>query len=125
MEEMAIQHIVTDVTINENIPLNSDITVKDELKVNINMLLETEIPFRAEIPVDQNLLIPFKIGVHDYIKLDTTIKRNILIDRKILFNNVPFFKPSLLNKFKTDLENINKPENLSLITRLLKFLRIY
>ena len=87
MEEMAVQHIITNVTINENIPLNSDITVKDELKVNINMLLETEIPFRAEIPVDQHLLIPFKIGVHDYIKLDTTIKVtdyvNILVDDTI------------------------------------------
>ena len=98
MEEMAIQHIVTDVTINENIPLNSDITVKDELKVNINMMLETEIPFRAEIPVDQNLLIPFKIGVHDYIKLDTTIKVtdyvNILVDDTIPLDqkmNMSFF----------------------------------
>ena len=98
MEEMAVQHITTEVTINENIPLNSDITIKDELKVNINMLLETEIPFRAEIPVDQNLLIPFKIGVHDYIRIDTTIKVtdyvNIIVDDTIPLDqkmNMSFF----------------------------------
>ena len=98
MEEMAVQHIVTEVTLNENIPLNSDITVKDELKVNINMFLETEIPFRAEIPVNENMLIPFKIGVHDYIKIDTTIQVtdfiNILVDDTIPLNqkmNMSFF----------------------------------
>lgn len=73
MEEMAVQHIITEVTVDESIPLNSEITVTDELIVNINMTVETEIPFTAMIPVNEDMLIPFKIGVHDYIKLDTTI----------------------------------------------------
>ena len=87
MEEMATQHIITDVSVNQKIPLNSDIRVTDELKVNINMFLQTEIPFKAEIPVNENMLIPFKIGVHDYIKLDTTIQVmdyvNIIVDDTI------------------------------------------
>ena len=90
MEEMAVQHIITEVTINEDIPLNSDITVTDELKVNINMILKTTIPFTAEIPVNEEMLIPFKIGVHDYIKLDTTIEVtdyvNIYVDDTIPLN---------------------------------------
>ncbi len=98
MEEMAMQHIITEVIINETIPLNSDIIVTDELKVNINMLLETESPFQAEIPVNEDMLIPFKIGVHDYIKLDTTIMVtdyvNILVNDTIPLNqkmNMSFF----------------------------------
>jgi hypothetical protein len=59
MEEMAVQHIITEVTVNEDIPLNSDITVTDKLKVNINMILKTTIPFTAEIPVNENMLIPY------------------------------------------------------------------
>lgn len=90
MEEMAIQHIITEVTVNEDIPLNSDITVTDKLKVNINMILKTTIPFTAEIPVNENMLIPFNIGVQDYIKLDTTIEVtdyvNIYVDDTIPLN---------------------------------------
>ena len=90
MNEMATQHIITTVSIKENIPLNSDIRVTDELKVNIKMFLQTEIPFKAGIPVSENMLIPFKIGVHDYIKLDTTIEVtdfvNILVDDTIPLN---------------------------------------
>lgn len=90
MNEMATQHIITTVSIKENIPLNSDIRVTDELKVNIKMFLQTEIPFKAEIPVSENMLIPFKIGLHDYIKIDTTIEVtdfvNILVDDTIPLN---------------------------------------
>lgn len=74
MEEMAIQHIITEVTVDESIPLNSDISVMDELVVNIDMTVNTEIPFTAKIPVSEEMLVPFKIGVSDYIKLDTTIQ---------------------------------------------------
>lgn len=74
MEEMAIQHIITEVTVDEKIPLKSDISVMDELVVNIDMTVNTEIPFTAKIPVSESMLVPFKIGVKDYIKLDTTIQ---------------------------------------------------
>ncbi|MCB9196080.1 MAG: hypothetical protein H6598_07625 [Flavobacteriales bacterium] len=74
MEEMAVQHIITEVTVDESIPLKSDISVMDELVVNIDMTVNTEIPFTAKIPVSEEMLIPFKIGVRDYIKLDTTIQ---------------------------------------------------
>jgi hypothetical protein len=54
------------------------------------MFLQTEIPFKAEIPVNEDMLIPFKIGVHDFIKLDTTIQVtdnvNILVDDTIPLN---------------------------------------
>ena len=90
MNEMSTQHIVTNVEVNENIPLSSDIKVTDELNVNINMFLSTEIPFKAEIPVNEDMLVPFKIGVQDYIKLDTTImvtdNVNILVDDTIPLN---------------------------------------
>ena len=50
VDEMAVQHIITNVSINESIPLSSDITVREQISVNIKMFLETEIPFKAEIP---------------------------------------------------------------------------
>lgn len=74
MGEMAEQHIITEVTVDESIPLQSDISVMDELVVNIDMTVNTEIPFTAKIPVSEEMLVPFKIGVKDYIKLDTTIQ---------------------------------------------------
>lgn len=74
MEEMAVQHIITEVSVDESIPLKSDISVMDELVVNIDMTVNTEIPFTAKIPVSEEMLVPFKIGVKDYIKLDTTIE---------------------------------------------------
>ncbi len=73
MEEMAIQHIVTDVNVKEDIPLNSAITVTDDLTVNIDMYIETEIPFTANIPVSEEMLVPIRMGVKDYIELDTLI----------------------------------------------------
>ena len=73
MEEMAEQHILTEVTVDESIPLQSEITITEELEVNIDMTVVTEIPFTAMIPVSESMLIPFKIGVHDYITIDTTI----------------------------------------------------
>ncbi len=98
MEEMAKQHIVTEVTVNETIPLNSDISITEELNVNIDMFLDTEIPFRADIPVNEEMLVPFKIGVHDYIMLDTTIQVtdfvDIIVDDTIPLNQkvkVPIF----------------------------------
>lgn len=90
MEEMAEQHIITEVTVDESIPLNSEITVMDELVVNIDMEVNTEIPFTAQIPVTEEMLVPFKIGVKDYIKLDTTIQVtdfvNIDVDDTIPLN---------------------------------------
>jgi len=87
MEEMAVQHIVTDVMVNEEIPLNSAITVTDELTVNIDMYIETEIPFTAHIPVSEDMLVPIKMGIKDYIELDTLIwvtdQINILVDDTI------------------------------------------
>jgi hypothetical protein len=71
---MAVQHITQNVKVNDTIPLNSEIAITtDELSVGINMYVETVVPFHAEIPVNQNVLVPFKVGVKDYIKLDTTI----------------------------------------------------
>jgi hypothetical protein len=90
MEEMAEQHIITEVTVDEIIPLKSDIWVTDEIEVGINMVVKSEIPFTAMIPVNENMLIPFKIGVKDYIKLDTTIQItdfvNIAVDDTIPLN---------------------------------------
>jgi len=87
MGAMANEHILTEVTVDESIPLNSNISVTDEIEVNINMMVESEIPFTAEIPVTEEMLVPFKIGVKDYIKLDTTIQVtdyvNILVDDTI------------------------------------------
>ncbi len=74
MEEMAGQHIITTVTVDEDIPLKQTITVTDEIVVDINMVVKTTIPFTAEIPVSEEMMVPFKIGVKDYIKLDTTIE---------------------------------------------------
>ncbi len=74
MDEMAEDHIVYSMDLNQDMPVKTKILIEDEVQVNINMLVESEIPFTAEIPVDQEMLIPFKIGVHDYIKLDTTIE---------------------------------------------------
>ena len=87
MEEMSRQHIITEVTVNEVIPVTTLINVTSEVVVGIDMIVESEIPFRAEIPVNENMLIPFKIGVKDYIRLDTTITVtdyvNILVDDTI------------------------------------------
>jgi len=73
MEEMAVQHIITDVLVEEDIPLNSSITVTEELTVNIDMYIETEIPFTAMIPVSEEMMVPIRMGVKDYISLDTLI----------------------------------------------------
>lgn len=90
MFEMSEQSIQTEVTVDETIPLNSEITVMDELVVNIDMTVNTEIPFTAQIPVTEEMLVPFKIGVKDYIKLDTTIEVtdwvNIDVDDTIPLN---------------------------------------
>ena len=90
MEEMAQQHIITDVTVNEAIPVETSIDITSKVEVGIDMLVESEIPFRANIPVNEDMLIPFKIGVKDYIKLDTTITVtdyvNILVDDTIPLN---------------------------------------
>jgi len=87
MEEMAVQHIITTVTVNEEIPLNSAITVTDDLTVNIEMYIETEIPFTAMIPVSEEMMVPIKMGIKDYIELDTLIwvtdEIKILVDDSI------------------------------------------
>ena len=87
MEEMAVQHIITDVEVNEDIPLNSAITVTDDLTVNIDMFIQTEIPFTAMIPVSEEMLVPIRMGVKDYIALDTLIwvkdQITILVDDTI------------------------------------------
>lgn len=74
MDEMAEDHIVYSMDLNQDMPVQTEILIEDEVDVNINMLVESEIPFTAEIPVNEDMLIPFKIGVHDYIKLDTLIE---------------------------------------------------
>lgn len=74
LDEMADDHIVYSMQLEQDMPVKTNILIEDEVNVNINMLVESEIPFTAEIPVNENLLIPFKIGVHDYIRLDTTIE---------------------------------------------------
>jgi len=53
--------------------LNSNFEVAGDVTVGIDMVVETVIPINIEIPVIQDILVPFKIGVKDYIKLDTTI----------------------------------------------------
>lgn len=73
VEEMAEQHITADVELNQSIAINSYFRISDAVSVGIDMVVETVIPVDVEIPIDQNLLVPFKIGVKDYIKLDTTI----------------------------------------------------
>jgi hypothetical protein len=87
MEEMAGEHIITLVTVDTSIALNSNINVVDEIVVNIDMLVESEIPFTAMIPVSEQMMIPFRIGVTDYIVLDTTIQVtdyvHILVDDTI------------------------------------------
>ena len=90
MEEMAQQHIITEVTVDEAIPVETSIDITSKVEVGIDMLVESEIPFRANIPVNEDMLIPFKIGVKDYIRLDTTITVtdyvNILVDDTIPLN---------------------------------------
>ena len=73
LEETVEQHIMADVELNTNIPLNSNFQINEAITVGINMMVETVIPINVEIPVNENMLVPFKIGVKDYIKLDTTI----------------------------------------------------
>ena len=73
LEETAEQHITADIDLITDLPLNSKFRIEDEVTVGINMLVESVIPINVEIPIDQKLLVPFKIGVKDYIKLDTTI----------------------------------------------------
>ena len=90
MEEMAEQHIITEVTVDEAIPVDTKIAITEEIEVGINMTVRSEIPFKALIPVSENMLIPFKLGVQDYIQLDTTIMVqdyvNILVDDTIPLN---------------------------------------
>ena len=74
VDEIAVQHIITDVSIDDTIPLNSDIFVTEEIEVNIDLKLKTEIPLNVEIPVDQSILVPFEMGVLDYITIDTENK---------------------------------------------------
>ena len=71
MDDIAIQHIITEMAVNDTIPLNSDI---NEIEVNIDLNLKTTIPLQVEIPVDQNLLVPFELGVLDFITIDTLIE---------------------------------------------------
>ena len=73
LEETAEQHIIANVDLNTNLPLNSNFQINDDVRVGIDMVVETLIPIHVEIPVNENILVPFKIGVKDYIKLDTTI----------------------------------------------------
>ena len=73
VEEIGEQHIITNVALNTNLPINSKFKILDDFKVDVNMFVETEIPIHVEIPVNENILVPFKIGVKDYVKLDTTI----------------------------------------------------
>ena len=73
LEETADQHITADIELITDLPLNSKFRIEDEVTVGINMFVESVIPINVEIPIDQNLLVPFKIGVKEYIKLDTTI----------------------------------------------------
>lgn len=80
MEDMAVLHIVNDVKVNDTIPLNTDITITEELTVGINMVVETTIPFKAEIPVTENMLVPIRMGVKDFIIIDTTIRIKDAVD---------------------------------------------
>ncbi|MFT7613628.1 MAG: hypothetical protein ACI9J3_002603 [Parvicellaceae bacterium] len=73
MDEMADDHIVYSMEITQDMPVKTNILIEDEVTVDIRMLVESEIPFTAEIPVTEQMLIPFRIGVSDYITLDTTI----------------------------------------------------
>ncbi|MES2800502.1 MAG: hypothetical protein V4638_10840 [Bacteroidota bacterium] len=73
MDEMATLHIVRDILVEESIPLKQNINVTDDIMVNIDMTVETEIPFTAMIPVNQELLVPIRIGIKDFIRIDTTI----------------------------------------------------
>ena len=73
LKETAEQHITADVKLDTKLPLNSNFEVADEVVVGIDMVVETSIPINIEIPVNENMLVPFKIGIKDYIKLDTSI----------------------------------------------------
>ena len=46
VDDIAIQHIITEVAVNDTIPLNSDINVTEEIEVNIDLNLETTIPLK-------------------------------------------------------------------------------
>ncbi len=87
VDDISIQHIITEVEVNDTIPLNSDITVTEELEVNIDLNLNTIIPLKVEIPVDQSIIVPFELGVLDYITIDTLIEVmdnvNIIVDDTI------------------------------------------
>lgn len=74
LDDMADDHIVYNVDIDQNMPVETNLLISDDLDVNIQMFVQSEIPFTAEIPVQEDLLVPFKIGVKEYIKLDTTIE---------------------------------------------------
>lgn len=82
LEQTAQQHIITEIKLDENIQLNTNVYVSDEISVGIQLVLETMIPFKAEIPVNENIMVPIRIGVKDYIKLDTIIQASgtFLID---------------------------------------------
>ena len=74
LDKTAEQHITADVALDTELPLNSNFGVAEDVTVGIELLVETTIPVNIEIPVNQNILVPFKIGVKDFIKLDTTIQ---------------------------------------------------
>ena len=90
MEEMATLHIINSVEVNDTIPLNTDITITEELTVGINMVVESTIPFKAMIPVTDKMMVPIRLGVKDYIVIDTTIqikdKVRIQVDDTIPMN---------------------------------------
>lgn len=101
MALMAEQHIVQTIDVKDTIPLNSAIMVTDAMSVGIDMMVETTIPFTAEIPVDEKLLVPIRMGVKDYVSLDTTIRIvdiiNIQVDDTIPMNQkmkMPIFGKS-------------------------------
>lgn len=73
LEQTAEQHIITDISLDTKLPLNSTFQIGDAITVGINLVVETVIPVNVEIPVNENVLVPFKIGVKDYIRLDTTV----------------------------------------------------
>lgn len=104
VEETAKQHIITNVALNTNLPIDSKFKIIDDFKVDVNMIVETVIPIHVDVPVNNSILVPFKIGVKNYIKLDTTIlitedfhalvEDTIILDQKF---NIPAFKKKGIN----------------------------
>ena len=58
VDDIAIQHIITEVAVNDTIPLNSDINVTEEIEVNIDLNLKTTIPLQVEILLIKVYLFP-------------------------------------------------------------------